>query len=118
MTIFVRIALAASLALTIACRDNRRPESATATSTAAAPATHDIDRAGMDPSVAAGDDFFRYANGGWLKKNEIPADRSKFGISIVLVDRARQRTHELLEAAVAAPDGSEERKVGDYYASY
>jgi putative endopeptidase len=118
MTIFVRIALAASLALTIACRDNRRPESATATSTAAAPATHDIDRAGMDPSVAAGDDFFRYANGGWLKKNEIPADRSSFGISIVLVDRARQRTHELLEAAVAAPDGSEERKVGDYYASY
>src|SRR4029079_7872930 len=76
------------------------------------------DRAGMDPSVAAGDDFFRYANGGWLKKNEIPADRSSFGISIVLVDRARQRTHELLEAAVAAPDGSEERKVGDYYPSY
>ena len=118
MTTFVRIALAAALALTIGCRGNRRPDSTTASGTAAAPATHDIDRAGMDTSVAAGDDFFRYANGGWLKKNEIPADRSSFGVGSVLIDRARERTHSLLEAASTAPDGSEARKVGDYYAAY
>src|SRR5689334_11785114 len=110
MTISVRIAVAVALAFTVGCRDQRRPGSTTATSTAAAPATHDIDRAGMDTSVAPGDDFFRYANGGWLKKNEIPADRGSFGIGIVLVDRAQERTHELLEAAVGAPDGSDERK--------
>ena len=35
-----------------------------------------LDLAGMDKSVAPGDDFFRYANGAWLKSTEIPADRS------------------------------------------
>jgi len=117
MTIAVRIALAVALTFTGGCRENR-PDSTPAASTATAPATHDIDRAGMDPSVAPGDDFFRYANGGWLKKNDIPADRGSFGVGSVLVDRARERTHSLLEAAGTAPDGSVERKVGDYYAAY
>ncbi|MFL5442850.1 MAG: hypothetical protein ACJ79W_27145, partial [Myxococcales bacterium] len=35
-----------------------------------------IDLDGLDPSIAPGDDFFGYANGTWLKKTEIPADRS------------------------------------------
>ena len=120
MTIPVRIALAAALTLTIACRENRRPDATPAASTTTAPATHDIDRAAIDPAVAPGDDFFHYANGGWLQKNEIPADRGSFGVGVVLVDRARERTHTLLDAAAAgtAPAGSDERKVGDYYASY
>jgi putative endopeptidase len=118
MTIAVRMTLAALLAFTVACRENRRSDSTGAPAAATPPATHDIDRAGMDPSIPAGDDFFRHANGGWLKKNDIPADRGSFGVGVVLVDRARERTHALLEAAVRAPDGSEERKAGDYYASY
>src|SRR5262245_5067811 len=32
------------------------------------------DAAGADVSTKAGDDFFRYANGAWLDKTEIPAD--------------------------------------------
>jgi len=35
-----------------------------------------IDRAAMDTSVAAGDDFWSYANGSWVKAHPIPADRS------------------------------------------
>jgi predicted metalloendopeptidase len=87
----------------------------------AAPATagHEIDRDAMDTAVAPGDDFFRYANGGWLKKTEIPPDRSTYGIWTVLFDRAQQRTRELLEhAAAAGSAGTDERKVGDYYATY
>src|SRR4051794_18287111 len=118
MTISVRIALAVSLAFTLGCRERRRADSTDTPRTATPPVAHDIDRAGMDPSVAPGDDFFRYANGGWLKKTEIPADRSSFGAGTVLFDRARDRTHKLLETAGTAPDGSAERKVGDYYASY
>src|SRR5262249_3621663 len=80
----------------------------------------DVDRAGIDASVAPGDDFFHYANGAWLKKNEIPPDRSSYGIGAVLFDRAQQRTHALLDAAAAASsaEGSDDRKIGGYYASY
>ena len=38
-----------------------------------------IDKAAMDPSVSPGDDFYGYANGGWMKATEIPADRSNVG---------------------------------------
>ena len=39
-----------------------------------------VDTAGMDRSVAPGDDFFLYANGTWFKDTEIPADRTSLGI--------------------------------------
>ena len=43
--------------------------------TAGAPGSVGIDVAGMDKGVAPGDDFFAYANGGWLKSAVIPPDR-------------------------------------------
>ena len=90
--------------------------------TADAPAgeVHDLDRAGMDTSVAPGDDFFRYANGTWLAKTEIPPDRSSYGTWDVLIERAQERTRTLLDAAAQGKGaaGSDERKIGDYYASY
>jgi putative endopeptidase len=33
----------------------------------------------MDTSVKPSDDFFRYVNGSWLDKTEIPADRTRWG---------------------------------------
>ena len=33
---------------------------------------------GVDPSIRPGDDFFAYANGGWLKATEIPAGRDRW----------------------------------------
>ena len=33
----------------------------------------------MDTSVNPGDDFFAYANGGWLKSNPIPASEAAWG---------------------------------------
>jgi predicted metalloendopeptidase len=67
-----------------------------------------------------GDDFFRYANGTWLKKTEIPPDRSSYGVWSVLFDRAQQRTRELLEQAAAADtrDPSDAQQIGDYFATY
>ncbi|HZJ53337.1 MAG TPA: M13 family metallopeptidase [Myxococcaceae bacterium] len=78
-----------------------------------------IDLAGMDRSVAPGDDFFLHANGDWLKQTEIPGDKSAWGTFNILAEQALQRTRALLEDAAAstAPAGSEERKVGDFYAS-
>src|SRR6266550_9310964 len=88
------------------------PERAEAAPAAGA-ASHDIDQGAIDPSVAPGDDFFRYANGGWLKRTEIPPDRSSYGVWSILFDRAQQRTRELMERAAAGspPAGSDEHKV-------
>ena len=90
------------------------------TAPAAQAASHGIDQSAIDASVAPGDDFFLHANGAWLKTTAIPADRSSYGVWSVLFDRAQQRTRELLEkaAAAGAAAGSDERKIGDYYATY
>jgi putative endopeptidase len=89
----------------------------------AAPLTHSttpgIDLAGMDRAVVPGDDFFRFANGTWLKSTEIPADRSSWGPAEELTELTAKRTADLIkEAAASAAAGTEARKVGDYYATF
>ncbi|HVP59743.1 MAG TPA: M13 family metallopeptidase [Myxococcaceae bacterium] len=120
------------LALGLACASNApRPTPAAAApppdagaaarSTAPSDAgTHGIDVAGMDRSVAPGDDFFLYANGTWVKTTEIPADASRWGTFNILNAQSMQRTRAVLDDAASgsAPAGSEERKVGDLYTSY
>jgi putative endopeptidase len=84
------------------------------------PATHGISIANMDPSVKPGDNFYLYANGGWLKRTVIPPDRSRIGVFSALSDLSNQRTRTLVEDAAKAnaPAGSETRKVADLYHSY
>ena len=87
---------------------------------AAAPLPSGIDVAGMDKSVAPGDDFYAYANGGWIKATPIPADKSEYGVATILVDQTRKQTVEIIQDPVnAGPNASPDaRKVGDFYASY
>jgi len=79
-----------------------------------------LDLAGMDRSVAPGDDFFAYANGAWVKRTEIPADRGSYGIGREVADLTDRRTAALIKAAAAAkaPAGSDLRKIGDCYTSF
>ena len=79
---------------------------------------HGLDAAGMDRSIAPGDDFFRYANGLWLKSAAIPADRSTWGPAEVLTELTAQRTAQLIGEAAAGAAGTEARKVSDYYTSF
>ena len=82
-------------------------------------AAQGLDTAGMDRSVRPGDAFFEYANGGWAARTEIPADRSSYGSSAILVEQTDERVAELVRGAGEnAPAGSERRKVGDFYASF
>ena len=93
----------------------------TATAARAAPApAAGIDLDGMDRSVAPGDDFYRHANGTWLKTTEIPADRGAYGVGAIVTDLTNERTVELIQQAAAgtAAAGSAARKIGDYYASF
>src|SRR5947208_16178918 len=79
-----------------------------------------FDVAGMDTKTAACADFYQYANGGWLAANPIPAAYSAWGVANILNEKTRDTLHEILEAAAkntAAKKGSNEQKVGDYYAS-
>ena len=82
--------------------------------------THGPDLAGMDNSIAPGDDFFAYANGAWIKTTEIPADRAGYGNSAILSDLTTQRVNELLKAAAAQPGraGTEAQQISDYYSSF
>src|SRR5271168_5326336 len=86
----------------------------------AAAQVHGPDLAGMDVKIAPGDDFFAYANGGWIKATEIPADRSSYGNGAILTELTAQRVDELLKAAAAqaARQGSEAQQIGDFYASF
>src|ERR1044071_10483627 len=87
--------------------------------TAPAPGATGIDLAGMDRTAKPGDDFWAYANGGWLKSHEIPPDRSSYGTGAIVAELTAKRTAELVaEAGKGAAPGSDERKIGDYYASY
>ena len=79
-----------------------------------------LDVAGMDRAVKPGDDFFEYANGTWLKQTEIPADRSTYGGSAILIELTDRRVADLIQenAKANAPAGSDLRKIGDYYTSF
>lgn len=114
------VALVSACAAAEAPRAPAPLRSASVASAPTAPAPG-IDFAGMDRSVAPGDDFFRFANGAWLRATEIPADRSNWGIGAMVSERTLARTQEILAAiaqdpAKAATDDA--RKVGDYYASF
>src|SRR5215469_13802643 len=87
---------------------------------ASVPATHGVANANMDRSVVPGDDFYAYANGGWLKRTEIPPDRSIVGVFTRLGDMANKRTADLIEEAAKskASAGSGPRQIADLYNSF
>jgi predicted metalloendopeptidase len=82
--------------------------------------TGSVDTVGMDRSVAPGDDFFEYANGSWLSRTEIPADRSTYTTGVMVAELTDRQVADLIQATAksgAAP-GSDARKIGDYYAAF
>lgn len=75
----------------------------------------------MDPSVSPGSDFFRYANGGWLKTATIPADRRLAGINLEIERRNEAKLKAIVTSLMARKDGelgAEERKLRDLYAAF
>jgi putative endopeptidase len=74
----------------------------------------------MDRSIKPGDDFYHYANGGWLKASAIPAGQPSYDSRAMVTEKTAQRVSNLIQAAAAAhaANGSAAQKVGDYYASF
>ena len=78
-----------------------------------------FDTTGMDLSTKPGDNFFNYANGGWLKTAKIPDDQSGWGSFYTLYQENLDKLKTILEESASnkSEKGSIEQKVGDYYAS-
>ena len=72
----------------------------------------------LDPAVRPQDDLFRHVNGQWIDRTEIPADKARYGSFYVLAEEAEQAVRAIIEAAQSAAPGTEERKIGDLYASF
>ncbi len=76
---------------------------------------------GVDPSVRPQDDFFRHVNGGWIARTEIPPDRPMFGSFYQLRDKSEANLRAIIEENAkdsGAAEGSEARKIGDFYKSF
>jgi putative endopeptidase len=77
----------------------------------------------VDRAVPPRADFFRFANGAWIKANPIPADRSYWGVDTLLANQNQSLIRDLVttpavdDGGTAAIDGSVQRKVADFYRS-
>src|SRR5215469_11443826 len=83
------------------------------------PAGWGFSTANLDKTCKPCDDFYQFAMGGWMKNNPIPPEYPNWGSFSQLLDKNQQNLRLILEDATkanAAP-GSNEQKIGDYYAS-
>nr|WP_111509880.1 M13 family metallopeptidase [Mycobacterium kyogaense] len=79
-----------------------------------------IDLRYVDGDARPQDDLFGHVNGRWLAEYQIPADRATDGAFRTLYDRAEEQIRDLItEAAQAhAPEGTDQQRIGDLYASF
>ena len=73
-----------------------------------------------DTTVSPSDDFFLYSNGGWFKRNPIPASENSNGIFRTIDDTINAQIKNICEKSASntnATKGSNEQKIGDFYSS-
>ena len=74
--------------------------------------------AGVDTTVQPGDDFFAWANGAWLKANDIPVGKERWSARSEIDEVTRRQITKLIDDGATAPAGSDARKVADFRAAY
>jgi putative endopeptidase len=69
----------------------------------------------VDPCV----DFYKYACGGWMAKNPLPSDQTRWGRFDQLQERNREVLHAILEVAARRDPkrSAVMQKIGDFYGS-
>lgn len=86
--------------------------------TANSPATDPL-LANLDTTIKPGEDFFEYANNGWIKNNPIPGAESNWGIGNLVQEDIYGRLKAINEKAVkdGGSDGSVGQKIADFWTS-
>lgn len=90
-----------------------------ATLAEAAP-TSGVDLGALNRATRPQDDFYQFANGGWLDRTEIPDIYSGYTVYHEVNERAEAALREIIEQAAANPGahGTESQQVGDIYRSW
>ncbi|MBW6478795.1 MAG: M13 family metallopeptidase [Bacteroidales bacterium] len=79
-----------------------------------------IDPLNMDLGYSPGDDFYRFVNGGWLQKNPIPEEYSRYGSFEQLAEENEEKLYALLTEIRKdrnATPGSNRQRIKYYYSS-
>ena len=111
------IAACAVLSLTCACS---QPTAPAAPVEAPPPLTSGFDAATFDKTTRPQDDLYKYVNGGWLAKTEIPADKASYGGFVEANDRTQEQLRALVEAVAKTPAaaGTPQQKIGDFFTAF
>jgi predicted metalloendopeptidase len=56
-----------------------------------------IQPADMDLTVDPGDDFYQFANGGWLARTKLPADEARYGVFDEINDRVNEELYGVID---------------------
>src|SRR6187397_2532324 len=77
-----------------------------------------FDLAGADTAMKPGNDFFRFANGTWIDKTQIPSDKPSYSLRLAMTDLTEKRLHEMMEGLSKTEGTTLEAKVGAFYHSF
>ena len=77
-----------------------------------------VDYASMDKATKPGDDFFRYAEGSWLKTAPIAPDKARAGYNYDMPDESEAEVRKLVEDAGASPADPKMRRITDFYGAW
>lgn len=115
-----RYVLSGALGLMIACAGSSSAPPSTATPAASPAPKSGIDLSAIDDQVRPQDDFFRYVNGGWIDRTEIPADKARIVSFTELAEAAEANIRVIVDELRAGTPvaNSEAQKLKDLYESF
>ncbi|MDR3219427.1 MAG: M13 family metallopeptidase [Dysgonamonadaceae bacterium] len=92
--------------ITAACNENKKES------------VKGIDPANMDSTAISGNDFYQYANGGWIASHPLKPEYARFGTFDELDEKSQEQVKDLiLELSKKTnAQGSVAQKIGDLYA--